>query len=183
MDPRAFLIGRSIYLRGIEDADVTPEYVAALNDHEVNRYMAAGRMPQTRETVLEFVRGLRSASAIGFAACTIAEDLHVANVQLRIDWPHQKGEIGVLTWRKTHWGRGYGREAVALATRHAFEVLHLRRLTFATHNPAAARIVERLGWTQEGVLRKDAILAGEECDALVFGLLAEEWRKMELVLQ
>jgi RimJ/RimL family protein N-acetyltransferase len=177
VDPRALLIGQVIYLRGLEDADVTPDYVAALNDPEVTRYMAAGRVPQTRESVLEFVRSLRAPSSVGFAACTVAEDLHVANAVLRIDWPHRKGDVGILTWRKAHWGRGYGQEAVSLVTRYAFETLRLRRLTFWTHNPLAAKLVEGLGWTQEGVLRKDAILGGEECDALLFGLLEEEWQK------
>jgi len=177
VDPRAFLIGRVIYLRGIEESDVTPEYVSALNDPEVTRYMAAGRTPQTRETVLDFIRGLRWPSAAGFAACTIADDLHVANVQLRIDWQHRKADVGVLTWRKEHWGRGYGREAVELGTRYAFEALKLRRLSFWTHNPVAAKLVEGLGWTREGVLRQDAVLGGEECDAFLFGLLEEEWQK------
>jgi RimJ/RimL family protein N-acetyltransferase len=57
-------------------------------------------------------------------------------------------------------------------------MLRLRRLTFWMHNPVAAKLVEGLGWTRQGVLRRDAILGGEECDAVLFGLLEEEWRKM-----
>jgi hypothetical protein len=29
-------------------------------------------------------------------------------------------------------------------------------------------------------LRKDAILGGEECDAILFGLLEEEWQKTKI---
>lgn len=99
--------------------------------------------------------------------------------------------LGVLTldglsWRRpelAYWlapefhGDGYGEEAVALGVEHAFATEPapaVEALAYA-RNDASRGLLESLGFTQEGLLRKQRWVGGEYVDSVVYGLLREEW--------
>ena len=74
-------------------------------------------------------------------------------------------------------GRGLAEEALRLALGFAFSSLGLRRMEadIDPRNNASCRLVERLGFQREGLLRKRWKVNGEECDTALYGLLAEEF--------
>ena len=76
-------------------------------------------------------------------------------------------------------GRGLVTRAVTAVLDHAFGPLGLHRveLQTTTDNTRSLRVAERLGFTQEGVLREAAAFPGERRDVVVHGLLAREWHK------
>ncbi|RJF85449.1 GNAT family N-acetyltransferase [Sphingomonas cavernae] len=86
-------------------------------------------------------------------------------------------ELGYLL-RRSHWGRGYAREAVAAIIDHGFNAMKLRRI-FADVDPdnlPSVELLKRLGFRQEGHLRAEWETHIGVRDSLIFGLLAEEWR-------
>ena len=85
-----------------------------------------------------------------------------------------KAEIGYGI-QQDHWGRGYMSEAVAEMTRFGFEDLQLHRI-FGLIDPAhgaSSRILEKLGFVNEGVLRHDQYARGQYFDMTVWGRVAE----------
>jgi RimJ/RimL family protein N-acetyltransferase len=64
-------------------------------------------------------------------------------------------ELGIVVYDETHRGQGYGAEAVALLTRWLFEHAGAARVQAGTAvgNTSMRRVLERLGFTCEGVLR------------------------------
>ncbi|QLG61008.1 GNAT family N-acetyltransferase [Halorarum salinum] len=76
------------------------------------------------------------------------------------------------------WGNGYATEAADLLCAHAFDERALHRLTARVYegNDASARVLEGLGFVEEGRLREDGVWGGERRDTLRYGLLAREWR-------
>lgn len=72
-------------------------------------------------------------------------------------------------------GRGGGGRAVV---DYAFGRLGLHRVEIrcAADNHRSRAIPERLGFTQEGVLRESGYLNGRFVDMVVYGVLASEWR-------
>ena len=86
----------------------------------------------------------------------------------------------VGTWLgKPHWGTGANAESKALVLSLAFRRLGLQRVT-AWANPANGRSIaalERLGFTQEGVLRSWQVHRGVPQDCAVLRLLREEFEE------
>jgi ribosomal-protein-serine acetyltransferase len=60
---------------------------------------------------------------------------------------------------------------------YAFRELGLNRVEIqvATDNMRSRAIPERLGFTQEGILRDDVWLRDRFVDHVVYGMLAREW--------
>jgi RimJ/RimL family protein N-acetyltransferase len=56
---------------------------------------------------------------------------------------------------RAYWGRGIATEAAAMLAQHAFEERGLRRLEAHVYAPnvASARVLEKIGFTREAVLR------------------------------
>jgi RimJ/RimL family protein N-acetyltransferase len=78
-------------------------------------------------------------------------------------------ELGYWLGEK-YWGRGIATAAVAAVTEHALAAHDLVRvfaLPFA-HNRASARVLEKAGFTLEGVLRSSAIKDGRVLDQLLY---------------
>jgi RimJ/RimL family protein N-acetyltransferase len=83
--------------------------------------------------------------------------------------------LGLLPSRR---GRGYGTDVVAVLCHYGFVVRGLHRLQIETlsDNTPMLRAAERNGFAREGVLRSSAWVMGEFLDAVLLGLLAEEWK-------
>jgi ribosomal-protein-alanine N-acetyltransferase len=73
-------------------------------------------------------------------------------------------------------GRGFASIAVALACDHAFGEVGLHRVQadIRPENVRSQRLVERLGFRQEGLLRRYLDIDGDWRDHLSYSLLAEE---------
>lgn len=85
--------------------------------------------------------------------------------------PH-RAEIGYWL-AKPSWGRGIMTAVVGRMSRHAFEELGLAKITahvFA-FNPASARVLEKCGFREEGLLRRHFVKDGRFIDARLFALL------------
>ena len=74
------------------------------------------------------------------------------------------------------WGRGYATEALKLAVDFAFETVGVARLEadIDPRNEASCRLVERIGFVREGLLRERWHVAGEATDSAMYGLLARD---------
>lgn len=94
-----------------------------------------------------------------------------------IDWLNRKAELGY--WLGAAFqGRGIMTRAVEAMLKYSFETLKLHRVEIrcAAENRRSRAVPERLGFTQEGVLRGAERLHEGFVDHVVYGLLEEEWR-------
>lgn len=85
-------------------------------------------------------------------------------------------EIGYWLGRAL-WGRGIVTEAVELVTAHAFSDLGMLRmfaLPFAD-NPASARVLEKAGYTREGLLRSSSVKFGAAKDQFLYARINPDW--------
>jgi [ribosomal protein S5]-alanine N-acetyltransferase len=78
---------------------------------------------------------------------------------------------------ETHWGRGIVTEALILLTAEIFarrELLRLFALPFADNAPSV-RVLEKAGYTREGVLRASAVKYGRPRDQILYARINERW--------
>ncbi|HEY4000208.1 MAG TPA: GNAT family protein [Candidatus Xenobia bacterium] len=85
-------------------------------------------------------------------------------------------EIGYSFGEAWH-GRGLGTAAVRLALSRIWAQSTLRKLLAYVHvdNLASWRLLERLGFQREGLLREHFLIQGAPADEALYGLLRSEW--------
>ncbi|MEU9313441.1 GNAT family protein [Streptomyces sp. NPDC048256] len=88
----------------------------------------------------------------------------------------QAGKLGYAI-AATEWGRGYATDAARALITYAFKELGLHRISAAIgpDNTASIAVVERLGFTREGVLRDHVFTSGAWRDSVLLSVLAHEW--------
>ena len=93
-----------------------------------------------------------------------------------IDWPNLRVEIGY--WLASEFQRnGLMTDAARALTRHAFSEWGLNRVEIrcAVENRRSAAIPQRLGFTEEGLLRQAFRVGGVFQDLRLFGMLRKDW--------
>ena len=171
------LSGRRVTLASFGPDRVTDRYVAWLNDPEINAY---SRRKGTITTTEDAERYLNSLRADEHVLAILMVDEHVGNVKFGpIDWQNACADISILVGERRVWGRGIGAEAVYLVSRHLLKTLGLNRVHADSFNPAFLRLVDKLGWRAEGVLRERVRLDDRFFDDTVVSLLAREFQVID----
>ena len=77
-------------------------------------------------------------------------------------------------------GRGLMTDALAGALPFAFEGLRLHRVSAAVlkHNTASRRVLEKVGFTEEGMARQYLRINGKWQDHVLYGMLSTDARPM-----
>jgi RimJ/RimL family protein N-acetyltransferase len=73
-------------------------------------------------------------------------------------------------------GNGYATEAVRLVTQRAFAESPLRKLIAYVHeeNVASTRVLEKVGYKVEGLLREHYLINGMPVNEIIYGILRRE---------
>jgi [ribosomal protein S5]-alanine N-acetyltransferase len=118
------------------------------------------------------VDAMADGKALYWAMRTLSEAKFLGSCDLsEIDRWHRRAEVGFLLGREA-WGQGYALEAMQTVVAFA-AASGLRKLTARTHlgNRRSEALLEKLGFTEEGLLRGHILKDGERRDCRVFGLL------------
>ena len=96
-------------------------------------------------------------------------------VVFAIDRDASRAEIGYLL-APDRQGQGYMHEALRQMLAYLFGTLRLHRIEaeIDPRNVPSARVLDRLGFHREGVLRQRWRIQGELSDSAVYGLLADD---------
>ncbi|WIM93884.1 GNAT family protein [Actinoplanes oblitus] len=105
-----------------------------------------------------------------------AERVLIGDVAVRLHDNLRQAEIG-FTLATAYQKMGYATEAVSAVLDRLFRLQGLHRVMGEcdARNTASAALLERLGFTREGLLRQQTFIKGEWTDDLLFGILAPEW--------
>jgi ribosomal-protein-alanine N-acetyltransferase len=125
----------------------------------------------------ERTRGIEATgTALQFVLVSKSTNLAIGTCLLfRLEASSSRAELGYALGRQ-YWGQGLMREALTELLSAAFGSMGLRRIEAEvnTRNTASARLLGRLGFTKEGLLRKRWVVKGHAEDVEVFGLLQGE---------
>lgn len=170
-----FLEGDRLTL-GVCDTDDYDLLAHHYSNPSVRRQFGDVRVPFSPEAVVAFFDEGQE-TIHHFIACD--DGTPVGHVFLRrVDVQARNGELGYTIF-PDHQGKGYATEGSRIILRHGFDGLGLHKIwaRVSDHNDASMRVLEKLGFEQEGLLREHFYGFGEYVDEYRFGLLDSEWRE------
>jgi [ribosomal protein S5]-alanine N-acetyltransferase len=109
-----------------------------------------------------------------FAIDVAGEAVGSIGYTLQHDVAHRSAEIGYWLGEE-FWGRGIATEALIAVTNHAFANYDLCRLYAHVFewNRGSARVLEKAGYTFEGVLKKSVTKDGKTIDQLMYAMVRD----------
>lgn len=128
---------------------------------QARAYVARARAAFAERQSLRWAIALRDGTAVVGTATLFS-----------IDAQCRRAEIGYML-SQAQWGRGYMTEALTAVLDWGFDVFGLHRVEADVdpRNEPSLRLLERLGFVREGLLRERWIVNGEVCDTAFLGLL------------
>jgi ribosomal-protein-alanine N-acetyltransferase len=179
----ATLKSERIYLRPLTLDDASEAYVAWLNNKAVNQYLVdVSRSKHDLNSVRDFITHINSKDdEFMFGIFLIDSNQHIGNIKIGpVRSYHLVADIGFLIGEQSQWGKGYGVEAIKLASDYAFNILKLNKLSAGLYasNVACARALEKAGFQKEGVRIKHYLLNGVPEDIIEYGACHDTWGKL-----
>ena len=164
--------------------EMTPQDVTALLKHfgnpEVIKYIDMQPI-KTREQADEWLRWMGSyfAAHDGLRwGITLQQDRTFIGSAGIHNWNREAryAEIG-YDIAQPYWGNGYATEVTHAIINFGINHMHLNRIEadIIAGNDASIRVLEKLGFQQEGILRERTYKDGKYHDILLFGLLSKDF--------
>lgn len=179
------LSGKKVLLRPIKRSDIS-HFLKWFNDPEVTQYLTI-YLPLTEmeeEKWLEDIATKRAKTDVILVIEAIdgKSSKPIGSCGLhRINPKDQTAVLGIAIGEKKYWGKGYGTEAIRLILDYGFKTLNLHRVSSSAFdfNERSIRMHRKIGFKEEGRLRKARFINGQFWDEILFGLLREDWKRKE----
>lgn len=125
----------------------------------------------SRESGILLIESLEDQQVIGFVRYTL-------NALPDAAYPHPEIGFGISDLKSRN--KGFGKEAVGLLVDYLFSSYNTERLTAFTdvENNPSKKLLERIGFQSEGVLRRAYFRGGNWHDMTIYGLLREDWKEL-----
>jgi [ribosomal protein S5]-alanine N-acetyltransferase len=178
---RAFptLTTKRLFLREtlLSDARAVLE---VLQDEEVCRFYNLTPLvdiEQARHIIASRRERFESGQGIRWAIATPEDNVVIGSCGY-VHWAREwrKAELG-YDLARSWWGQGLMTEALAEIIRYGFERMGLNRIEalVVPENVASLRVLEKLGFSREGLLREVGYWKGAHHDLALMALLEREW--------
>jgi len=168
-------------LQTIDPDRLPEEMVEWFRDPEVMRYMN-DPMNQSLEQLKNRFSRVDNKSLFAFVIWAREEQKPIGLFRFYIEKANSKAETSILIGDKDYWGKNVVLEVRARLLRFLFTALKLNKVSGSVRGrnfPALFNYTKQ-GFKKEGVLRKQVRNhQGAFDDVVVFGLLREEWLKMQ----
>jgi ribosomal-protein-alanine N-acetyltransferase len=166
-------------LRELQVAD-SEAMLETYSDPETMKYWSAKPVVDlngAREMVQADVDWAAKGDALVWAITNPPSDKVLGKcVLFQFSHENQRAEFGYVI-NRSHWAKGYMTETLTAIINFAFNELGLHRLEVDTdaENLASLRVMEKLGFTREGLFRDRWRVYGEWQDSAMLALLKPEW--------
>ncbi|PHU21839.1 hypothetical protein BC332_06946 [Capsicum chinense] len=164
-----------IGLRLLDLTDVD-DFMEWFTDDNVNKFCSYDNIFISKEGAMRYIADVVIPHPWFRAICLNGKPIGSISVSPFQGKDSCRAEIGYEISSK-YWGNGIGTKAVKMVASTIFiEWPHLERLegVVAVDNPGSQRVLEKAGFTKEGVLRKYYLLNGKPKDIVMFSLLSTD---------
>lgn len=184
IQPFPVLHTKRLTLRQAGVADVLP-LLRIMQDPEVLRYYGMPPLETEQAALAEIV----------WFNQVFEQGAGIRWVIARRDTPDYIGDIGFFKHEKQHaraevgyrlvhscWGQGLMTEALTAAVEYGFTQMALNRIEAMAdpRNGATLRVLDKVGFVREGLLREYEIEQGQPVDLVMLSLLRREWKQRKV---
>lgn len=159
-----------LILRALTPEDANGPYRDWVHDEDVTRYLELRFAPPDHAGLKAYIAEMNQSPNDIVAAIVRKDTLaHIGNIRLGpIEPRHRRGVLGLLIGDRGAWGMGFGAEAIAAFTDHAFRHLGLEKLSAGLYAPnvGSRRAFEKADFEVEAVRRAHAVLDGSRVDVI-----------------
>ncbi|WP_269792017.1 GNAT family protein [Stenotrophomonas sp. Iso1] len=178
--PQPELHSDRLRLRDVRDDDASALFSIHSNPQVMRywSYPAWTELAQAEQKVADIQRQRRELDILIWAIADADSDQLIGTSALfALDLTQGRAEIGYSLhpdWQH----RGLATEALRLILRYAFDALQLRRVEADAdpRNEPSCRLLEKLGFVREGLLRERWNVNNEICDTAFYGLLRHDFK-------
>ncbi|WP_078553532.1 GNAT family N-acetyltransferase [Bacillus alkalicellulosilyticus] len=169
-----------LLLRNVNNEDV--DFIFKLFSNErVCEYLYDEEPFKSRNDAIEFVDSYKNPDEKGYNRWVLikkgANQEPIGTCGLHYwDKTNNIAEIGYDLWHE-YWRQGYMKEALVSAIEIGFTHLKLNRINafVALHNDNSSKLLERVGFQNEGIYRDKHLYRGKYYDHYSFSLLKRDW--------
>lgn len=173
--------GKRIFLRAVTPDDL-PRYVTWLNDPDVAWHLKTLPPFNLDDETDWYNRQRTDPRQLNLAIVLNNNRKHIGSVSLmNINQRDQNAELGIVIGDKTHWGQGYGQEAITLLLDYSFSQLNLHRIYLRVDagHQAGIRCYTNCGFKEEGRMRQSTYHHGQFEDQLLMSVLRPDYLRGE----
>ncbi|MCM3733624.1 GNAT family N-acetyltransferase [Fictibacillus nanhaiensis] len=153
------------------------------SDEDVSRYVTWDTHKTTNDTkdFIEFVLSNYEKCEVAPWGIELKETGKLIGTVDFVSWSphHNNAEIGYVLSR-AYWGMGITTEAANELIRFGFDHMELVRIQSRCFikNTGSERVMEKLGMTFEGIVRKGMFAKGKHQDLKLYSILKEEFTRL-----
>ena len=153
MNVEGKIAGQRIFLREMNESDLSERFVAWLSDSEVNKFLEVRHNPPNLQTQQEYVRECKLSSSKVYLGIFQQNETLIGSATLN---SHETSvEIGLMIGDKSLQGKGFGTEVVKIlsdwARKQGFTEI---TAGYIQENKKSARLFESLGFQIVRVIPK-----------------------------
>lgn len=168
-----------LVLRALRESDADAVF-RVFRDPDVTRHYdlhTFTTLDQARSLIAFFAGRFRARQGIRWGVTLRGEDVVVGTCGFNA-WERHLGAAPIgYDLAREHWGRGIATEAVGAILGFGFETMALNRIEalVVPGNVGSERLLAKLGFEREGLLREKGHWGGRHHDLQMFALLRRDW--------
>ncbi|MDY6012691.1 GNAT family protein [Clostridium sp.] len=173
-------IGTKVLLRAYKEEDIE-KILSFVNDFEVKKLLDSNTpFPISKweeEVWIKKNRGIDSLT-YDFAIEEISTGNIIGGCSINsVNVKNRNCTIGIMIGDKNYWGKGYGYDALSILIKFIFEECNIEKIKLSVFslNPRAIACYKKLGFKEEGRLKREIYREGKYHDEILMALFREEY--------
>lgn len=172
--------GNLVKLRAYKEEDIE-KAVEFINDEEVKKLLDSNiPFPMTKWQEEEWVRSRKANSDLtyDFAIEDLKTGKYIGGCSINeCDVKNRTCVIGIMIGDKEYWSKGYGSDALKVLTKFIFEEVNMNKIKLKvfSFNNRAISCYKKVGFKEEGILKKEVYRNGKYYDEILMAIFKSEF--------
>lgn len=172
--------GKLVRLRAYKEEDIE-RAVEFINDEEVKKFLDSNiPFPMTKWQEEEWVRSRKANSnfTYDFAIEDLETGKYIGGCSINeCDVKNRTCVIGIMIGDKEYWSKGYGSDSLKVLTKFIFEEVNMNKIKLKvfSFNSRAIACYKKVGFKEEGILKKELYRNGKYHDEILMAIFKDEF--------